>query len=156
MEHEYTIRGRIFPEQDLVKDTSALRMLINKMNWVEQDFENLGLKIDVRNISHFSMKSEDLDSTDLEQACQNLSMLLGCKVILCKDHEVYGVANVFNGGSDYEVVDEDCYLWVYERGVRLSYEKSKFWNEKFSELEDEFDQTPAAKVLQELDSVITG
>lgn len=154
MEHEYTVRGRIFPELDQVQDISSLRKFINKMSWVEQDFESLGLKIDERNVSRFSMKSEDLDNAALEQACQNLSMLLGCKVILSKDHEVYGVANVFNGGSDYEVVDEDCYLWIYERGARLSCEKTKFWNEKFTDLEQKFAQGAAAKALQNLDPIL--
>lgn len=154
MEHEYTVRGRIFPEPDQVQDISSLRKFINKMSWVEQDFESLGLKIDERNVSRFSMKSEDLDNAALEQACQNLSMLLGCKVILSKDHEVYGVANVFNGGSDYEVVDEDCYLWIYERGARLSCEKTKFWNEKFTDLEQKFAQGAATKALQNLDPIL--
>lgn len=79
MEHEYTVRGRIFPEPDQVQDISSLRKFINKMSWVEQDFESLGLKIDERNVSRFSMKSEDLDNAALEQACQDLSMLLGCR-----------------------------------------------------------------------------
>ncbi len=124
MEHEFTIRGRISKGIDLGA----------KLQWVEQDFESLGLKFNSQDSSKFSMKSEDLANDALEQACINLSVILGCKVAICKDHEIYGVANVFNGGSDYEVVDEDCFLWVYERGTCLESEHTKFFNEKFVSL----------------------
>lgn len=124
MEHEFTIRGRISKGIDLGA----------KLQWVEQDFESLGLKFNSQDKSKFSMKSEDFDNQTLEQACMSLSVILQCKVALCKDHEIYGVANVFNGGSDYEVVDEDCFLWVYERGARLEFEHTKFFNEKFISL----------------------
>ncbi|PWJ59731.1 MULTISPECIES: hypothetical protein [unclassified Fibrobacter] len=124
MEHEFTIRGRISPSAELGA----------KQSWIEQDFESIGLKFNSKDTSKFTLKSEDLDNGALEQACMNLSIILNCKVALCKDHEQYGVANVFNGGSDYEVVDEDCYLWIYERGTRLESEHTKFFNEKFISL----------------------
>lgn len=124
MEHEFTIRGRISKGIDLG----------TKLQWVEQDFESLGLKFNSQDKSRFTLKSEDLANDALEQACINLSIILGCKVAICKDHEIYGVANVFNGGSDYEVVDEDCYLWIYERGTCLESEHTKFFNEKFVSL----------------------
>lgn len=124
MEHEFTISGRISPSAELGA----------KQSWIEQDFESIGLKFYAKDPSKFTMKSEDLDNDVLDQACMNLSVILQCKVALCKDHEVYGVANVFNGGSDYEVVDEDCYLWIYERGTRLEFEHTKFFNEKFISL----------------------
>ncbi len=124
MEHEFTIRGRISPSAELGA----------KQSWIEQDFESIGLKFNSKDSSKFSMKSENIGNETLEQACMNLSVILNCKVALCKDHEVYGVANVFNGGSDYEVVDEDCYLWIYDRGTRLESEHTKFFNEKFISL----------------------
>jgi len=124
MEHEFTIRGRIDPSIDLSE----------MLQRIEQDFENIGIKFNPEDAAKFTLKSEDLDNTELEQACLNLSVILQCKVAICKDHEVYGVANVFNGGSDYEVVDEDCYLWIYERGTRIESEHTKFFNEKFISL----------------------
>lgn len=36
-----------------------------------------------------------------------------------RDREVYGVANVYHGGSDFEVVEEDCFL--------SSAKREKFW-----------------------------
>ncbi|MCQ2104142.1 MAG: hypothetical protein MJY98_13070 [Fibrobacter sp.] len=124
MEHEYTISGRISPSAELGA----------KQSWIEQNFESVGLKFYAMDPSKFTLKSEDLDNEILDQACMNLSLILQCKVALCKDHEVYGVANVFNGGSDYEVVDEDCYLWIYECGIRLEFEHTKFFNEKFTQI----------------------
>ncbi|MCF0217381.1 MAG: hypothetical protein HUK21_13045 [Fibrobacteraceae bacterium] len=124
MEHEYTVNGRI----------SSGTELGEKTHWIEQDFENLGLKFNPQDSSKFAMKSEDIAIDILEQACLNLSIVLGSKVAICKDHEVYGVANVFNGGSDYEVVDEDCHLWIYERGHCIANEHTKFFNEKFVSL----------------------
>ncbi len=147
MEHEYTINGRIFPEATQVATPEKLQQIASKISWAEQDFDNLGLKINFnpcdlgedgepkKIMAMFSMKSADIDGAQLEQACLNLSVIFGCTTMLCKDHEVYGVANVFNGGSDYEVVDEDCDLWIYKMGTKVLHEHTKYWNEKFTEME---------------------
>lgn len=150
MEHEYTINGRIFPEATQVATPEKLQQIASKISWAEQDFEALGLKINFtpcdlgengepqKIMAMFSMKSADIDGNQLEQACLNLSVIFGCTTMLCKDHEVYGVANVFNGGSDYEVVDEDCDLWIYKMGAKVLHEHTKYWNEKFTEMERKF------------------
>ena len=105
MDHEYTISGRIFPEPEQVKTTSEFQKFASKISWIEQDFESTGLKVDLTPCSAIvSMKSENIENPLLEQACVNLSLILDCTVMLCKHHEVYGVANVFNGGSDYELL----------------------------------------------------
>ena len=54
----------------------------------------------------------------------------GCMVYLWKDREEYGNANVFNGGSDYEVVNEVCFLCVYESGREILRETTNCWNDK--------------------------
>ena len=33
-----------------------------------------------------------------------------------RDREVYGVANVYHGGSDFEVVEEDCFFCPLRKG----------------------------------------
>lgn len=156
MEHEFTINGRIFPELEQVKNNDAFQKFTSKISWAEQDFEELGLKINLspcglddngkpqKVMVMFSMSSADLDCSIIENASLNLSLIFGCTVMLCKDHEVYGVANVFNGGSDYEVVDEDCDLWIYRQGVCALKEKTKFWNEKFAEMEQRFLESETA------------
>lgn len=159
MEHEYTINGRIFPDAIQVKDASSFMQFASKISWVEQDFENFDLKIDFmpcdlddqgepqKVLIMFSMKSEDIDEAQLEQACLNLSLLFNSTVMLCKDHEVYGVANVFNGGSDYEVVDEDCDLWIYTKAMKVFGQRTKFWNEKFADMEQDFLKSDIAETM---------
>lgn len=159
MEHEYTISGRIFPSIEQIQDKESLQKFIGKTHWAEEDFKDAGLKIklascDLDNkgnptkaIFMFSMNSADMDCGKLKNACLNLSLIFSCSIMLCKDHEVYGVANVFNGGSDYEVVDENCYLWIYEKGSETYFEKTKYWNEKFASAEQEFLKSEVAKIL---------
>lgn len=159
MEHEYTINGRILPELSQVQDLSAIKKFIQKIEWAEEDFKELKLKIkfspcDSNNngnpqkaIPMFSMDSKDIDKNTLEQACLNLSVIFNCTVSLCKDHEIYGVANVFNGGSDYEVVDENCFLWIFACGTNKVFEQTKYWNTKFADLEQEFLKGAASSQL---------
>ena len=46
----------------------------------------------------------DLTEDVLAAYCKAESEKFQCKVYLWKDREEYGNANVFNGGSDYEVI----------------------------------------------------
>ena len=72
----------------------------------------------------------DLTEDMLVAYCKALSAQNSCKVYLWKDREEYGNANVFNGGSDYEVVNEVCFLCVYESGREILRETTNCWNEK--------------------------
>lgn len=162
MEHEYTISGRIFPEFNQVNNGEKLQKFTTKVSWIKNDFKEFDFKASVipcslddqgnttKGLYMFSMASKDLEKSKLEQVCQNLSLILGCTIVLCKDHEAYGVANVFNGGSDYEVVDEDCDLWVYKNGSQVLCEHTKQWNEKFADLEQQFLDSETATLLSVL------
>ena len=72
----------------------------------------------------------DLTEDMLAAYCKAVSVQNSCKVYLWKDREEYGNANVFNGGSDYEVVNEVCFLCVYESGREILRETTNCWNEK--------------------------
>ena len=72
----------------------------------------------------------DLSEDVLSAYCKAVSAQNACKVYLWKDREEYGNANVFNGGSDYEVVNEVCFLCVYECGREVLRECTNCWNEK--------------------------
>ena len=50
------------------------------------------------------------------------------------DREEYGNENVFNGGSDYSVVNEICFLSVCENGKEKVRERTDHWNERISEV----------------------
>ena len=72
----------------------------------------------------------DLTEYALVAYCKAESEKFQCTVYLWKDREEYGNANVFNGGSDYEVVNEVCFLCVYESGREILREITNCWNEK--------------------------
>ena len=72
----------------------------------------------------------DLTEDALSAYCKSVSAQNACKVYLWKDREEYGNANVFNGGSDYEVVNEVCFLCIYDCGNEVVRETTDHWNEK--------------------------
>ena len=76
----------------------------------------------------------DLSEDALADYCKAVSAQSACKVYLWKDREEYGNANVFNGGSDYEVVNEVCFLCVYDCGKEMVRETTNHWNEKIDEV----------------------
>jgi hypothetical protein len=76
----------------------------------------------------------DLSEDVLAAYCKAVSAQNACKVYLWKDREEYGNANVFNGGSDYEVVNEVCFLCIYDCGKEMVRETTNHWNEKIDDV----------------------
>ena len=74
--------------------------------------------------------SASVSEDALAEFCRATSKKYGCKVYVWKDREEYGNANVFNGGSDYEVVNEICFLCIYDCGNEVARETTDHWNEK--------------------------
>ena len=72
----------------------------------------------------------DLTEDLLAAYCKSVSAQNACKVYVWKDREEYGNANVFNGGSDYEVVNEICFLCIYDCGNEVVRETTNHWNER--------------------------
>jgi len=66
--------------------------------------------------------------------CRTTSDKYGCEVYVWMDCEEYGNENVFNGGSDYSVVNEICFLSVCENGKEKVCERTDHWNERISEV----------------------
>lgn len=89
-----------------------------------------------------------LTNDELEKLSKTLSERFCCQVYVSKSVEHYGVANVFNGGSDYEVVNEDWDLFVYQNGQKELIQHTKQWNEKTFDLEQEFLELGVAKELK--------
>lgn len=67
--------------------------------------------------------AECLTETDLKNFCKYLSELYSGEVYLEHCREAYGNFNVFNGGSDYDVIEEKWITCVYNKGVLVE-EKS--------------------------------
>lgn len=66
----------------------------------------------------------------LVEKCRELSRMHQCKSMICRDQEFFGVSHVYNGGSDFGVVEEDCFLVVCEKGTVLLAEHTDGWNGK--------------------------
>ena len=113
MEIEYNIAGRI-----LAKDGTRVITLA----------EILASPVAVNEAA--GATAADLTEDLLAAYCKSVSEQNSCKVYLWKDREEYGNANVFNGGSDYEVVNEICFLCIYDCGNEVARETTDHWNEK--------------------------
>lgn len=116
MEVEFNIAGRI-----LSKDGARVISLAEILS--------SPVAAGVANVAA-DLTAADLTEDALAAYCKALSAQNACKVYLWKDREEYGNANVFNGGSDYEVVNEVCFLCVYESGREILRETTNCWNEK--------------------------
>ena len=66
--------------------------------------------------------------------CKQLSLQFQCKVCLWKTKEEYGNLNVFNGGSDFDVINEECFLCIYENGIEILQEKTPYWNNRIDKV----------------------
>ena len=107
MEIEYNIAGRI-----LAKDGSRAISLADIL------------------ASSGVSSAADLTEDMLVAYCKSASAQYASKVYIWKDREEYGNANVFNGGSDYEVVNEICFLCICDCGKEMVRETTNHWNEK--------------------------
>ena len=115
MEGEFNIAGRI-----LAKDGTRITSLA----------EILASPLVVNGAAGAATCAADLSEEALAAYCKAVSAQNACKVYLWKDREEYGNANVFNGGSDYEVVNEVCFLCICDCGKEMVRETTNHWNER--------------------------
>ena len=114
MEVEYNIAGRILAK-DGTRAISLAEILASPVAAGSANAANT---------------AADLTEDMLVAYCKSASAQYACKVYVWKDREEYGNANVFNGGSDYEVVNEICFLCVCDCGKEMARETTDHWNEK--------------------------
>ena len=116
MDHEYSISGKFWksgphaplPQEYLFADNLFVIYVDGSI-----------APKDPRMAEHFS--EEDLCSL-----CSQLSQKFNAQVRLEKLHEEYGLLNVFNGGSDYEVVSADRFVCECLNGKEISRVKEVF------------------------------
>ena len=123
MEVEFNIAGRI-----LAKDGTRVITLAEILASPLVVKGTAG--VEISEAAGAATNAADLTEDLLAACCKAESEKYNCKVYLWKDREEYGNANVFNGGSDYEVVNEVCFLCVYECGREVLRECTNCWNEK--------------------------
>ena len=115
MDHEYSISGKLWkgaqpaalPQEYLFSDNL---FVINANGSIAPK--------DPRTAEHFS-------ENDLRDLCCQLSQKFNARVQLEKLHEEYGLLNVFNGGSDYEVVAAERFTCEWENGREISSNRQK-------------------------------
>lgn len=113
MDYEYSVIGSIFCNADT--------LAVN----VDSDFTYKGYKFSLRKFSdrigvnlRGIAESQNIPEADVSAVCKLLSEKFACKVSMRKGYEVYGNANVFNGGSDYEVIEEKWFTVEFNNGVQ--------------------------------------
>lgn len=84
-----------------------------------------------------SVKNEFSDN-DILNVCQFLSEEFSCKAYFIKGVELYGQINVFNGGSDYEVINETWFYCAYDSGKLLFQKSTEFYNDEFRQIEEQY------------------
>lgn len=114
MEIEYNIAGRIMAKDGEIRAISQAEILASA-----------GVAGGAT-----ALTAADLTEEILAAYCKSVSAQNSCKVYVWNDREEYGNANVFNGGSDYEVVNEVCFLVVCDCGKEMVRETTDHWNEK--------------------------
>ena len=61
---------------------------------------------------------KNIPEADVTEVCKILSEKFACRVSIRKGYEVYGNANVFNGGSDYEIIEEKWFSVEFDNGCQ--------------------------------------
>jgi hypothetical protein len=115
VEVEFNIAGRILAKDGMRKISQS---------------DILASLLVVNGAAGAAICAADLTEDMLAAYCKALSAQNSCKVYVWKDREEYGNANVFNGGSDYEVVNEVCFLCIYDCGNEVARETTDHWNDK--------------------------
>ena len=119
MDHEFSISGKLWigerhapPPREYLFVNNLFVISCCQVQTQNEDATHVVVPQDPRIAERFSEK-------DLCTLCCRLSQEFGARVRMEKLHEEYGLLNVFNGGSDYEVVSADRFVCEYERGKEI-------------------------------------
>ena len=118
MDHEYSISGRLWVDNadSVLPGLDCREYAIGDILFLLSAAGVNEIQISLRDKSMAVSISDDKIST----CCANLSRRFACRVRMEKLHEEYGNANVFNGGSDYEVVSADRFVCECLNGKEVS------------------------------------
>ncbi len=124
MDHEYSISGRLW-----VDNAESVLSGLDCREYAIDDIVFLLLAADANEVQiTLKDKSMAMSISDdkIAACCAELSRKFVCRVRMEKLHEEYGNANVFNGGSDYEVVCADRFVCECLNGKEISRVKEVF------------------------------
>jgi len=114
MDYEYSVIGSIFCNTEVLAAFATTSEYTYKRYKFSLRKFNEQISVNLCNATD----CKDIPEADVAAVCKNLSKKFACTVSMRKGYEVYGNANVFNGGSDYEVIDEKWFTVEFENGVQ--------------------------------------
>ena len=131
MDYEYSVIGSIFCNADTLAATADSEFTYKGYIFSLRKF-NDRISISLRGITssitgdisnasrtvNISSICQNIPEADVAEVCKLLSEKFACKVSMRKGYEVYGNANVFNGGSDYEVIEEKWFSVEFNNGIK--------------------------------------
>ena len=121
MDHEYSISGKLWTGSQ--HTTLPQEYLFADNLFVISPFQNNGPEYTVA--PKDPCTAERFSEDDLRALACRLSQEFGARVWFEKIHEEYGLLNVFNGGSDYEVVTAERFACECENGREISCSRQK-------------------------------
>ena len=113
MDYEYSVIGSIFCNADQFATTEESSEFV--YNGYVFQLRKFAGRI---NICLHGPSCKTIPEADVATVCKFLSQKFSCAVSMRKGYEVYGNANVFNGGSDYEVIEEKWFSVEFDNGIQ--------------------------------------
>ena len=116
MDYEYSVTGSIFCNADVLAASAATSEFLYKGYTFSLRTFSDQISIRLRDCSTDTSISKNISEADVTEVCKLLSEKFACLVSMRKGYELYGNANVFNGGSDYEVIEEKWFSVEFDNG----------------------------------------
>ena len=121
MDHEYSISGRLWGDNvdSVLLNQDCREYTLGDIVFLLSTTTAKEIQIILKDKS----KAVSISDDKISICCADLSRRFACRVRMEKLHEEYGNANVFNGGSDYEVVSADSLVCEYDNGREIVFRK---------------------------------
>ena len=121
MDHEYSISGRLWVDNvdSVLLNQDCREYTLGDIVFLLSTTTAKEIQIILKDKS----KAVSISDDEISTCCADLSRRFACRVRMEKLHEEYGNANMFNGGSDYEVVCADSLVCEYDNGREIVFRK---------------------------------
>lgn len=127
MDYEYSVIGSIYCNADsFATAAESSEFVYQGYKFLLRKFSEQ-ISVSLRGTTDSNSKGESISIQEIcknipesiiTEVCKQLSEKFACTVSMRKGYEVYGNANVFNGGSDYEVIEEKWFTVEFDNGVQ--------------------------------------
>ena len=128
MDYEYSVIGSVYCNAEALASApdTPVEYMYKGYKFLLRNF-NEQISVSLRGFTDSDSKSESISIQEIcknipesiiTEVCKQLSEKFACTVSMRKGYEVYGNANVFNGGSDYEIIEEKWFTVEFDNGVQ--------------------------------------